>query len=82
MIKELQSTSVSPDKIPGLIPFKKIAPKKTKVKHVTQVHGSCVLKKIVKSTSNESLRKRERRKNKEKYTGERGYKSSFPALQR
>ena len=40
LIKELQSTSVSPDKIPGLIPFKKIAPKKTKVKHVTQVHGS------------------------------------------
>ena len=40
LIEELQSTSVTPDGIPGLLPLRKIAPKKTKAKLVTQVWGS------------------------------------------
>ena len=37
---KIQSTSVGPDKIPGLFPFKKIAPKKTRVERITEVCGS------------------------------------------
>ena len=40
LIEELQSTSVTPDKIPALLPLRKIARKKTKAKRVTQVCGS------------------------------------------
>ena len=40
LIEELQSTSVTPDEIPDLLPLRKIAPKKTKAKYVTQVCGS------------------------------------------
>ena len=32
----MQSTSASPDEIPGLLPLKKIAPRKTRVKYITQ----------------------------------------------
>ena len=40
LIDKLQSTSVTPDEIPGLLSIRKIAPKKTKAKRVTQVCGS------------------------------------------
>ena len=37
---KIQSTSLSPDEIPDLLSLlKKIAPRKTKVKHITQVCG-------------------------------------------
>ena len=40
IIKDLVSTQVSPDDIEGLLPVKKIAPKKTKAWQITQVCGS------------------------------------------
>ena len=47
MIEELQSTSVTPDEIRDLLPLRKIAPKKTKAKHVTQVYGSMQAKEML-----------------------------------
>ena len=47
-MEELQSTSVTPDEIPGLLPLRKIAPKKTKAKRVTQVCGSMRAKEMSK----------------------------------
>ena len=48
LIEELQSTSVTPDEIRDLLPLRKIAPKKTKAKHVTQVCGSMQAKEMSK----------------------------------
>ena len=81
LIEKLQSTSVTPDELPGLLPLRKIAPKKTKAERITQVCGSMRAKKNVKSTRNESPRKREKKK-KEKYTEEERYKNCFHVLQR
>ena len=47
LIEELQYTSITPDKIPALLPLRKISPKKTKAKRVTQVCGSMWAKKIL-----------------------------------
>ena len=46
-MRDFQSTSVSPDEIPGLLPLKKTAPKKTRVRHITQVCGSVGAKEIM-----------------------------------
>ena len=45
---KLHSTSVSPDEIPGLLPLKKIASQKMKLKCTTQVCGSVVSRAILK----------------------------------
>ena len=39
VIKDLQSTPVTPEEVEGILPLQKIQPKKTKVKRITQVHG-------------------------------------------
>ena len=47
LIEELHSTSVTPDEIPGLLPVRKIAPKKTNAKHVTHACGSMKVKEML-----------------------------------
>ena len=69
MIEELQSTNVTPDEIPDLLPLRKIAPKKTKAKYVIQVCGSMQAKEMlskVKVMKAQEKEKEEKRKNAQK----------------
>ena len=81
MIEELQSTSVTPGEIPDLLPLRKIAPKKTKAKYVTQVCGSMQAKEMSKVQEMKAQGKKKRKK-KEKCTEEGRYKNCFHALRR
>ena len=64
VIKELQQTPVSPEDVPGIMPIGKIQPKKTKVKRITQVHGSlsaCDLLEKVKEANKKEQEMNERK---------------------
>ena len=65
LIEKLQSTSVTPDELPGLLPLRKIAPKKTKAERITQVCGSMRAKKMskVQETKVQEKEKEKRKKN-------------------
>ena len=66
LIEELQSTSVTPDELPGLLPLRKIAPKKTKAEHVTQVCESMrakELSKVQEMKVQEKEKEKKRKKN-------------------
>ena len=82
LIEELQSTSVTPDELPGLLPLRKIAPKKTKAERVTQVCGSMRAKELSKVQEMKVQEKEKEKKKKEKCTEEGRYKNCFHALQR
>ena len=81
-MRDFQSTSISPDEIPGLLPLKKTAPKKTRVRHITQVCGSVGAKEIMSKVQVMKDQKEKEEKKKEKCTEEGEYESTFPALQK
>ena len=82
MIEELQSISVTPGEIPGLLPLRKIAPKKTKTKHVSQVCGSMRTKEMSNVQEMKAQEKEKEEKKKEKCTEEGRKKNCFHVLQR
>ena len=69
-MRDFQSTSVSPDEIPGLLPLKKTAPKKTRVRHITQVCGSVGAKEVMSKV--QVMKTKKRRKKKERKMHRRG----------
>ena len=77
MIEELQSTSVTPDDIPGLLPLRKIAPKKTKAKLVTRVCGSMRAKKMSKVQEMKAQKKGKEEKRKKNAQNKEDIKIAF-----
>ena len=66
LIEELQSTSVNPDEIPGLLPVRKIAPKKANAKRVTQVCGSMRAKEMLSKVQEMKAQEKEKEEKRKK----------------
>ena len=64
MITQLSKTAIPLENVDGLVPVRKIAPKKNKLKRITQVHGSIrssdLLEKIKAKSEEEELKKKEK----------------------
>ena len=64
VIKELTETPVSPEDVPGIMPIKKIQPKKTKAKRITQAHGSLTVKELLEKVKEANKREEEKQERK------------------
>jgi hypothetical protein len=60
MIKDLQSTPINMDEVTGLMPLNKIQPKKTKVKRITQIHGSLLASDLLERVKDMNEKEKEK----------------------
>ena len=64
VIQELQLSPMSPDEIPGLMPIRKMQPKKTKGKPITQVRGTLSAVKLLEKVKEVNRKEEEKKQHK------------------